>query len=63
MKKNEQKALREKLLIAIKKVLKDNSVEQTNKTVKTITKSVKRLTKGMDKKPKGVAAKKIKEAV
>lgn len=61
MKKNEQKALRGKLLVAIKKVLTDSSVEQTNKTEKKITKSIKNFTKRIDIKRKGVAVKKIKK--
>lgn len=42
MKKAERKVLREKLLIAVKKVLKDNKDELKNKTVKAINKSIKK---------------------
>lgn len=63
MKKNEQKALRVKLRTAIKKVLKDNRVVQTNKTEINIAKSIKKFTKGIDIKKKTVAVKKTKEAV
>ena len=47
MKKNQHKALKEKLLVAIKKVLKDNSVEQTNKIEKILPSLLKILQRGL----------------
>lgn len=57
MKKKERKVLRDKLLIAVNKVLKDNKDELKNKTIKAINKSIKQIAKKTDKKEKVVAAK------
>lgn len=50
MKKRERKALRGKLLVAVKKVLKDDMNQLKNKTIKAINKSVKQIAKKTDKK-------------
>ena len=42
MKKKAMKALREKLLVAIKKVVKDNKAYLSNKGEKNLKKSIKR---------------------
>ena len=45
MKKTEMKVLKEKLLIAIKKVIKDNKVDLTTKMEKVVKKSIKQIAK------------------
>lgn len=57
MKKKERRVLREKLLTAIKKVLKDNKDDLKNKTEKAILKSIKQIAKKTDKKKKVVLKK------
>ena len=49
MKKEEQKALREKFLIAINKVLKSTKSEMTEKSEKIINKSIKKIVKKLHK--------------
>ena len=58
MKKTEQKALEEKLLTAIKKVLQDNKTQLTNKTKKAVMKSIKKIAKKPGIKKKSVSTKK-----
>jgi L-lactate utilization protein LutC len=50
MKKTEIKSLKEKLLVAIKKVLKDNKSDLTNKIEKVVKKSIKNIVKKSGKK-------------
>jgi L-lactate utilization protein LutC len=50
MKKKESKELKEKILTEIKRVLKDNKTELTNKIEKAVKKSIKRLVKDSGKK-------------
>ncbi len=50
MKKEERKVLRGKLLIAIKKVLKDNKDVLKSKTEKAIIKAIKEIARKTDKK-------------
>ena len=57
MKKKERKVLKGKLLIAIKKVLKDNKDELKNKTEKAINKSIKQIALKTDKKKEIVTEK------
>ncbi len=49
MKKKEVTPLKEKLLVAVNKVLKDNKAELTGKIEKVVKKSVKRIVKKTDK--------------
>lgn len=50
MKKTEIKSLKGKLLVAIKKVLKDNKSDLTNKIEKIVKKSIKNIVKKTGKK-------------
>jgi hypothetical protein len=50
MKKREQKALRSKLIIAVKKVLTQDKDLLKSKTIKAINKTVKQIAKKTDKK-------------
>ena len=52
MKKTEIKSLKEKLLVAIKKVLKNNKSDLTNKIEKIVKKSIKNIVKKTGKKKK-----------
>ena len=52
MKKKQIKPLKEKLLIAVNKVLKDNNSELTNKIENVVKKSIKRIVKKTDKQNK-----------
>ena len=63
MKKTERKALEEKLLTAIKKVLQDNKTQLTNKTKKAVMKSIKKIAKKTAKKKSGVPTEKIKKPI
>lgn len=54
MKKNERKALEEKLLSAIKKVIKANKADLTNKTEKAIKKALKQIAKKTNKEKDAV---------
>jgi hypothetical protein len=45
MKKKEGKVLKEKLLLAVKKILKDNNAQLTVKIEKLVNKSVKKIVK------------------
>lgn len=58
MKKTERKALEEKLLTAIKKVLQDNKTQLTNKTEKAIKKPIKKIAKKTGINKKSVSTKK-----
>lgn len=49
MRKKKIKLLKEKLLAAVKKVLKDNKTEPTKKMEKVVDKSIKRIVKKSDK--------------
>jgi len=50
MKKIERKVLKEKLFTGIKKVIKDNKAEMTNKAERTIKKSIRQILKKTSKK-------------
>jgi len=50
MKKKERKALRSKLIVAVKKVLTEDKDQLKSKTIKAINKSVKQIAKKTDKK-------------
>lgn len=50
MKKRERRVLRGKLLVAVKKVLKDDKDLLKSKTIKAINKSVKHIARKTDKK-------------
>ena len=62
MKKKEKKALKEKLLAAIKRVLKTNNASLTNKIEKVLKKSIKKIADKADIR-KIVASKKTKKSV
>ena len=52
MKNKQGKPLKEKLLVAVNKVLKDNDAELTDKIEKVVKKSIKRIVKKTDKQTK-----------
>lgn len=58
MKKKERKALEEKLLASINKVLKDNKAVLKNKTEKAIKKAIKQIAKKSNKIKDTVSTKK-----
>ena len=57
MKKAERKALSEKLLTAVNKVLKDNHAELKKKTVRAIDKAIKQIARKTDKMEELVSVK------
>ena len=57
MEKQERKKLKEKILTGIKKVLKNNNTELTNKIEKAVSKAVKQSVKGTNKKKTVTAVK------
>lgn len=57
MKKTERKALKEKLLTAITKVIKDNKVDLTTKMEKVVKKSIKQIAKKTAPKKNSVLTK------
>jgi hypothetical protein len=57
MKKIERIALREKLLTAIKKVIKDNKADLSSKIEKAVKKSIKQIVNKTAKKSETVATK------
>jgi predicted transcriptional regulator len=59
MKKQERKALKNKIMTSIKKVLKDNKTELTSKIEKAVKNSIKKLVKNSGKE-KPIALKKSK---
>lgn len=63
MKKKAMKALREKLLVAIKKVVKDNKAYLSNKGEKNLKESIKRIVKKTNKEKSIIPAKKSKRSV
>lgn len=50
MKKKEGKALKQKLIVAVKKTLKDNDAVLTDKIEKVVKKSIKQIVKKSSKK-------------
>ncbi len=63
MKKKDQKALKEKILVAFKKVLLVNKADLTDKIEKTVKKSIKKIVKKANKKKEKVSIQKIKKSV
>ena len=62
MKKKEKKALKEKLLAAIKRVLKTNNASLTNKIEKVLKKSIKKIADKTDIKKIVASTKKTKKS-
>lgn len=59
MEKIATKPLKEKLLVAVNRVLKTNKLDVTNKVEKVVKKSIKRIVKKTDKQIKAVSKKKV----
>ena len=63
MKKKEKKVLKEKLLTAIKRVLKTNNASLTNKIEKILKKSIKKIADKTDIRKIVASTKKTKKSV
>lgn len=63
MKKKDQKALKEKILVAFKKVLLVNKADLTDKIEKAVKKSIKKIVKKANKKKEKVSIQKTKKSV